>query len=214
MTLKLHFTSSYLNTDQIIGKQCLCSLHHFVHRCILRKQVFSNHSILLICDFLSTLFFEVMVNITDSRPHGMKSCDTDSCIQRLPTYTAFSRPGVAVGRPVFINYGQMSDLSKYFDPERICLSDVIVIARYGFGSLATKLRAVMEFCRHKNQHPSAMLVYPDPADVAGEAVFPNGTGLPGDASVYRTASMAQFKGGDPETPYLPAIGKSLSWDGV
>ncbi|BHF60193.1 hypothetical protein SprV_0100315600 [Sparganum proliferum] len=170
----------------------------------------------------------VNVNVTDQRHADNVTCTSgifpgrpgDNCTNyRFPAYIGYSRPGAALGRPVFVNYGRTSDfrtfLKSHPGADDLCSRDVIVVVRHGWTALPSKLRALVDFCESirppecsaQQCLPAAMLVYPDPADVVppSGAIFPKGIGLPGDAPVLRTASMAQLGGGDAQTPFLPAI---------
>ncbi|VDL96710.1 unnamed protein product [Schistocephalus solidus] len=144
----------------------------------------------------------------------------DNCTAyRFPAYIAYSRPGAALGRPVFINYGRTSDFKTFSASHPragdLCSRDVVVVVRQGWTGFSSKLSALVDFCRGVKPPecsaeqclPSAMLIYPDPADAVppSGAIFPEGIGLPGDAPIFRTASMAQLGGGDAQTPFLPAI---------
>lgn len=131
----------------------------------------------------------------------------------MPTFCAYARAGNATGRPAFVNYCRLPDLTDAFaaNPRALCSPDVIVLARHGFNSYGNKVRQIMAFCKQSANGtlPAGVVIYDDPADFVPPSgkVFPDGVGLPEDGISLRVATIARSSGGDVESPGLPAIGQ-------
>ncbi|VDD78589.1 unnamed protein product, partial [Mesocestoides corti] len=149
----------------------------------------------------------VTFNCTDFQPHGRRTCPRVEHIT-TPAYTPYSAPGFALGRPVFVNYATLSDLSVFQNASDLCSGKVVALVRHGRTSYGNKLRHIVEFCEMMADGtlPGGMVGYKDPTESAPPdgSVYPEGIGIPGDGIAFRSASMSK-DGGDVETPGLPSI---------
>lgn len=139
-------------------------------------------------------------------------------------YQAYSKSGTATGLYVFVNYSRPQDLIE-FDrahgrvegvPSLLCDPRLIAVARLSQGTRQSKVNSLLSHCSCgpdgtaiQGHHPAALILYPDPVDVipASQSVYPDGIGLPGDASVFGHVCMSLIGGGDPCTPFLPSSGE-------
>ncbi|XP_043201095.1 N-acetylated-alpha-linked acidic dipeptidase 2-like isoform X1 [Amphibalanus amphitrite] len=118
----------------------------------------------------------------------------------LQNFNAYSAPGQAQGKVIYVNYGREEDF-LYLQSQNISLKDHIVIARYGKIFRGNKAYLCEQFgC-------SALLLYSDPADGAplgqsADAAYPNTVYMPSAGAQLGTV----YRGtGDPLTPIYPSL---------
>ncbi|CAH8856939.1 unnamed protein product [Trichobilharzia szidati] len=148
----------------------------------------------------------------------LASVNSKNC--HLPVYQAYSCSGEAFGHFVFVNYANRNDLllfdklqeRKKGQPSLLCNKNIVVIARLGKGTRQSKLRNLMKHCDcgHNgdplpDHHPGGLILYPDPSDfTVNHRVYPDGSGLPGDAPVFGHINM-KHGGGDPNCTGFPSL---------
>ncbi|XP_043235460.1 N-acetylated-alpha-linked acidic dipeptidase 2-like isoform X4 [Amphibalanus amphitrite] len=118
----------------------------------------------------------------------------------LQNFNAYSAPGQAQGKVIYVNYGREEDF-LYLQSQNISLKDHIVIARYGKIFRGNKAYLCEQFgC-------AALLLYSDPADGAplgqsADAAYPNTVYMPSAGAQLGTV----YRGtGDPLTPIYPSL---------
>ncbi|KJE94806.1 naalad2 protein [Capsaspora owczarzaki ATCC 30864] len=121
----------------------------------------------------------------------------DAVSDDLPPFVAYSPSAVAVGLPVYVNYGRVEDFAELATLGGNA-TGCICLARYGKIFRGDKVKAgTAAGC-------AGMLIFSDPADYARDRTktYPSGPWLPADGAQRGSIFL---ESGDPLTPGMPAL---------